>query len=138
MNQNYIHTITLYNRIQAADSKDKKERWKKTVLHNCFWKSVINTGFSGTQASVQNSYVVRIPEDDRYLPYAEYKADPEGHFTASQGDIVIYGECPEEITGESGQTFSQVLNRYKPEAFKVTAFSDNTKFPIAKHYRLGG
>ncbi len=138
MNQNYIHTITLYNRIQAADSKDKKEHWKRTVLHNCFWKSVINTGFNGTQASVQNTHVVRIPQNNRYLPYSEYKTKPEEFFTVSQGDIVIYGECPEEITGESGQTSAQVLNRYKPEAFKVTAFSDNTKFPIAKHYRLGG
>lgn len=138
MNQNYIHTITLYNRIQAADSKDKKEHWKRTVLHNCFWKSVINTGFNGTQASVQNTHVVRIPQNDRYLPYSEYKTKPEEFFTVSQGDIVIYGECPEEITGESGQTSAQVLNRHKPEAFKVTAFSDNTKFPIAKHYRLGG
>ena len=25
-----------------------------------------------------------------------------------------------------------------PTAFKVTAFSDNTSFPLAKHYRLGG
>ena len=92
MNQNYIHTITLYNRIQAADSEDRKEHWKRTVLHNCFWKAQVNTSFNGTQASVQNTYVVRIPEDDRYLPYAEYKDSPEEHFTASQGDIVIYGE----------------------------------------------
>ena len=95
-------------------------------------------GTNGTQASVQNTYVVRIPEDDRYLPYAEYKDSPEEHFTASQGDIVIYGECLDEITGVSGQTAAQVLNRHKPNAFKVTAFSDNTSFPLAKHYRLGG
>lgn len=56
----------------------------------------------------------------------------------SQGDIVIYGECTEEITGVSGQTAAQILNRYKPNAFKVTASADNTKFPVAKHYRLGG
>ena len=73
MNQNYIHTITLYNRIQAADSEDRKEHWKRTVLHNCFWKAQVNIGFNGTQVSVQNTYVVRIPKDDRYLPYAEYK-----------------------------------------------------------------
>lgn len=138
MNQNYIHTITLYNRIQAADSKDKKEHWKRTVLHNCFWKAQVNTGFNGTQASVQNTYVVRIPKDGRYLTYAEYKDSPEEHFTVSQGDIVICGECAEEITVESGKTAAQVLNRYKPSAFKVTAFSDNTSFPLAKHYRLGG
>ena len=61
MNQNYIHTITLYNRIQATDSEDKREHWQRTVLHNCFWKSEVKTSFSGTQASVQNTYVARIP-----------------------------------------------------------------------------
>lgn len=138
MNQNYVHTITLYNRIKAADTQNKKERWIKTVLLRCFWKSQVNTGFSGTQASVQNTYVARIPQDDRYLPYAEFVKNPEGHFTVSQDDIVIHGACTEEITGASGQTAAQVLTRYKPDAFKVTAFSDNTAFPVARHYRLGG
>lgn len=138
MNQNYVHTITLYNRICAADRTDKKEHWKKTVLHHCFWKSVVNTGFSGTEASVRNTYTVRIPQDERYLPYAEYVKSPDGHFTVSQGDIVILGNIAEEITGESGHMAAQVLNRYKPQAFKVTAFSDNTAFPVDKHYRLGG
>ena len=138
MNQNYIYTITLYNRIQAADSEDGKEHWKRTVLHNCFWKSVINTGFNGTQANVQNTYVVRIPESKRYLTYCEYAKSPKACFTVSQGDIVIKGECTEEITGISGHTAAQLLNRYKPNAFRVTAFSDNTGFPLGKHYRLGG
>lgn len=138
MNRNYVHTITLYCRIRAADSKDKKEHWKRTVLHNCFWKSVTNTGFNGTEASVQNTYVVRIPENSAYLRYPEYIKDPEGYFTVSQGDIVILGECADEITGTAGQTTAQLLNRYKPEAFKVTAFSDNTRFPMGRHYRLGG
>lgn len=138
MNQNYVHTITLYNRIRAADSPDKREHWFKTVLSNCFWKSVVNTGFNDTHASVQNTYVARIPKDDRYLPYHEFIKSPDGHFTVSQDDIVIRGECREEITGEAGQMAAQVLNRYKPDAFKVTAFSDNTAFPVQKHYRLGG
>lgn len=138
MNQNYSHTITIYNCIKAIDTQDKKERWVKTVLHNCFYKSQVNTGFNGTQASVQNTYVVRIPEDERYLPYAEYITDSEGHFTVSSGDIVVHGDCDEEITGASGHTSAQVLTRHKPDAFKVTAFSDNTAFPVAKHYRLGG
>ena len=56
----------------------------------------------------------------------------------SHDDIVVKGECREEITGESGQTAAQVLNRHKPEAFRITAFSDNTGFGAAKHYRLGG
>ncbi len=138
MNPNYVHTVTLYNRIKAADSADKKEHWAKTVLHNCFWKSQVNTSFTGTQASVSNTYVVRIPQDSRYEAYAQYVNNPEGHFTVSQDDIVILGECSEDITGVTGQMAAQVLNRYKPYAFKVTAFSDNTAFPAGKHYRLGG
>lgn len=138
MNPNYIHTITLYNRIKAADTKDKKERWIKTVLHNCYYKSKVSTGFSGTQATVDNTYVARIPEDKRYLPYAEFVKHPEGHFTVSADDIVIHGECSEMITGESGDTAVQVLQRHKPGAFKVTAFSDNTSSPVARHYRIGG
>lgn len=138
MNPNYVHTITLYNRIKASDTVEKKERWTKTVLHDCFWKSQISTGFSGTQANVANTYVVRIPKDSRYLPYAEFSKNPEGHFTVSADDIVIRGECTEEITGESGKMAAQILQRHKPEAFKVTVFSDNTAFPVSKHYRLGG
>lgn len=138
MNPNYVHTITLYNRIKAVDAADKKEHWAKTVLHDCFWKSQINTSFTGTQASVSNTYVVRIPQDSRYVPYAEYVNNPEGHFTASQEDIVILGECLDDITGVTGQMAAQILNRYKPYGFKVTAFSDNTAFPAGKHYRLGG
>lgn len=143
MNQNYGHTITLYNRIRAADSPDKREHWFKTVLFNCFWKSVLimrQGGTDGTKVNaVQvNAYTVRIPQDGRYVPYGEFIKSPYGHFTVSQDDIVVLGECRDEITGESGQMAAQVLNRHKPNAFKVTAFSDNTSFPIQKHYRLGG
>lgn len=123
MNPNYVHTITLYHKVPAAG----KEHWVKTVFHNCFWKSVVNTGFNGTQASVQNTYVARIPEE----------SCPES-LSVLQGDIVVLGECQEEINGISGQTAAQVLNRNKSNAFKVTAFSDNTSFPADRHYRLGG
>lgn len=138
MNPNYVHTITLYNRIRAADTEDGKEHWAKTVLPNCFYKSEVSACFADTQASVSNTYTVRIPRDRRYLPYAEFVKDPKGHFTVSLDDIVIYGICNEDITGESGRTAVQVLQRHRPNAFKVTAFSDNTAFRMAKHYRLGG
>lgn len=138
MNPNYIHTITLYNKIKTADTEDKKEKWVRTVLHNCFFKSEVKTSFNGTQASLSNTYVTRIPCDIKYLPYAEFIKSPEEHFTVSVGDIVILGECTEEITTAAGQTAAQVLNRHKPDAFMVTAFSDNTSHRMGKHYRLGG
>lgn len=138
MNPNYTHTITLYSRIKAEDTKDRKERWIRTVLPSCFWKNKIVTEFSGTQASAANAYIVRIPENPNYRKYRDFIKAPENCFTVSQDDIVILGECAEEITGKPGQTAVQVLSRNKPDAFKVTAFSNNTSFPLARHYRLGG
>lgn len=127
MNPNYVHTVTLYHKIPAAEAEDKKEHWIKTVFRNCFWKSVINTGFNETQVSVQNTYTVRVPLESCV-----------GKLQAAAGDIAVCGECQDEITGTSGQTATQVLNRNKPDAFKVTAFSDNTACSMGKHYRLGG
>lgn len=119
VNPNYVHTITLYRKQDGA--------WTRTVLHNCFWKSPIAVTQNGVQASQANTYTVRIPAE----------AVEEG-FGVSLGDIVVHGECADQITGESGNAAAQVLNKNKPDAFRVTAFSDNTAHRMGKHYRLGG
>lgn len=137
MNPNYCHTITLYNCLKARDAADKKEHWTRTVLHDCFYKASITQTQSDTQVTQQNTYTVRIPQNDDYRPYHEWMDDQSG-FTVSEGDIVVCGECDDEITGEDGQTAAQLLLRHKPEAFRVTAFSDNTSHLMGKHYRLGG
>ncbi len=144
MNPNYNQTITIYNCFRATDNPDcKKDIWQKTVLHNCFYKSVIGrTEYAEKNPRMDNTYTVRIPVSDYYLPYREWIYLPEEerkrYFTCSQNDIVIRGECEAEITGSSPDTASQVLSRYKPDSFVVTAFSDNTSHLRAKHYRLGG
>lgn len=62
MNPNYVHTITLYNRIRAADTKDRKEKWIRTVISGCFYKAQVNTVLT-TQATMSNTYTVRIPKE---------------------------------------------------------------------------
>ncbi|MBQ8640431.1 MAG: hypothetical protein IJ468_14910 [Lachnospiraceae bacterium] len=119
MNPNYIHTITIYRNQNGA--------WKKTVLHNCFWKSKIVVLQNETEASQTNTYIVRIPVES-----------VGNSFPVSPGDIVVRGNCRDKITGKSPDTATEVLLRNKPDAFKVTAFSDNTSHPMGKHYRLGG
>ncbi len=144
MNPNYNQTITLYNCLRAADNQDgKKDIWQKMVLRNCFYKSVIGrTESADKNTRMENAYTVRIPVSDRYLPYHQWLklSDEErtGYFTCSQKDIVIRGECEADITGISPDTAAQVLSRYKPDSFVVTAFSDNTSHRMGKHYRLGG
>ncbi len=119
MNPNYIHTITLYRNRNGA--------WSKTVLHNCFWKAGIAVTQNGTEALQANTYTVRIP-------LKEAGAD----FAVMTDDIVVLGNCVDEITKSSPDTAAEVLQRKKPNAFRVTAFSDNTSHRMDKHYRLGG
>lgn len=146
MNPNYVHTITLYNCLKAADSTDGKEHWYRRVIRQCFYKSQVvqlqgDTQQDKLQANQANTYTVRIPQNPSFLCYREWAGLGEGarkqYFTVSSGDIVVRGECTEEITGAQGQAAAQVLNRRKPDAFRVTAFSDNTAYQ-GKHYRIGG
>lgn len=144
MNPNYNQTVTVYNCFRAEDNPDNtKDIWQKTVLNNCFYKNVIGRSEYADKAPKMNSaYTVRIPASGKYKPYREWIQLPEEErgefFTCSQKDIVVRGECTDEITGSSPDTASQVLSRNKPDAFVVTAFADNTSHRLAKHYRLGG
>lgn len=144
MNPNYNQVITIFNCFRAEDNPDsKKDIWQKTVLRNCFYKNVIGRAeYADKNPKMDNVYTVRIPVSEQYRPYREWIRLPEEErrefYTCSQKDVVVKGECSDEITGEVPNTASQVLSRNKPDAFVVTAFSDNTSHRTAKHYRLGG
>lgn len=143
MNPNYTHTITLFHCLKAVDNlKDKKDRWFRTVLQGCFYKAQIGRTESGKELGMSNVYTVRIPENIKYLPAVQWKnlseEELEEFFTVEVDDIVIYGMSEDEISGMPGNTAAEVLRRNKPGAFRVTAFSDNTKFAASRHYRLGG
>lgn len=143
MNPNYIHTITVFNCLKAADNPNSmKDTWQKTVLHDCYYKNVMGRVDSEKTSKMQNVYTARIPKSASYLPYHEWAQKPEAarasYFTFSLGDIVIKGECDDLITGTSPNTATELLQRYKPDAFLVTAFSDNTSHQMSKHYRVGG
>lgn len=143
MNPNYIHTITVFNCLKATDNPNSmKDTWQKTVIHDCYYKNVMGRVDSEKSSSMQNVYTARIPESQEYLPYHEWvelsEESRKSHFTFSLGDIVIKGECDDEITGAKPNTATEILQKYKPDAFKVTAFSDNTSHQMTKHYRVGG
>lgn len=138
MNPNYNQTITVYNRIKGADTEDGKDIWKRTVLENCFYKLSQTKIDDGKTAKMAGTYIARIPESPNYLPYREFaKTKGAGNsFTLNPGDIVVKDACMEEITGKMPNTASELLARQKPEAFQITAFSDNTSHLRGKHYRV--
>ena len=66
-------------------------------------------------------YTARIAQSPQYLPYRKYtklsKEERAGYFTFNIGDIVVKGDCQEEITGKTPNTASELLNRWKPEPY---------------------
>ena len=142
LNPNYNQTITLWNCLKAVDNPAANvDVWYKTVLCDCFYKAVTSQVNSGFNSQMAGAYTVRIPESATYLPYAEWVAKAAnlraGFFTMHNDDIVILGTTTDTITSTSPNTASQILAKNKPNAFKVTACSDNSAGSQG-HYRLGG
>lgn len=126
-------TVTVLNKRDGLDSPDGLDAWKRTVLRGCFWAGEQTQGQSGQEISEGAAYLLRVPRSADCRPYLEWKTDMEG-FTFSTGDYIILGEAAEEITPETVQS---VVERYRPDAFEVRKFKDNTKGPLP-HYRLEG
>lgn len=143
MNPNYNQTITVYNCLRAVDNPNSKsDIWYKTVLKNCFYKCLIEQVAAGNGIRMANVYTVRIPESKDYKTYQEWIKLPSdtrsAYFTLGISDIIVKGDCMEKITGLSPDTASEFLKRKKPDAFVITAVSDNASHKHARHYRVGG
>ena len=138
-NPNYKHTITIYNCLKAVDSATGKDIWYKTVINNCFYKVIGSLQISGTTLISAPSYVVRIPQSEKYLPYKEWisNTDKANHFTISETDLIIHGAPSESITGVAPLTATNLVTLYKPDAFRIKLFSDNSSY-FAPHYKVGG
>ena len=135
----FKHTVTVLNKRDGLDSPDHLDTWKKTVLQKCAWKQTETRSQSGrvsddTEISEGADYLVRVPPSSEYRPYSAWKNTMEG-FTFSPGDYVLKGEITEEVTAETVQS---VVNKYRPDAFEVRLFRDNTGSGYLDHYRLEG
>ena len=117
-NPNYNHDITVYHKNGTA--------FERRVLSGVFFHAQQVTTTGGTSASVNNVYVVRIPKNGAGIGY-DIKA----------GDIIVHGVVADEVTGAKGATATDILAKYKPDAFKVTAVSDNTH-GFDPHIKIGG
>ncbi len=128
-------TITLYNRYVDRSGEKAFTTWRRTVLDNCFFQTEANTQLSGTTLSMADSYICRIPEDNRFT---EDYVGAEGSFTLKPEDVIVLGEVEDEISDFKGERVADLLQRYHGRSFTVKSVSINTKLPYAKHYRARG
>lgn len=137
MNPNFNQTVTIYNCLKSKDTEDHKAQWWKKTLHNCSWTGDIKTGQKErTDQTKTPETVVRIPiqTDLEYLPYTEWKNNPSASFTLNPGDVVILGECDDEITGISPDTASEFIQKHS-ECFMIQLVKDNTRCLGFKHLK---
>lgn len=141
-------TITVYNKYIDAD---KKITWYRTVIPNCFWKylsaGVITRHSSTNYHTIRletNIVTCRIPKDKKYLSNKDWNNSESRseYFTLSVGDVIVRGECVDEINEyESGNRSSDFLKLHKAqgEAFTVGSVSINTGTDkCCEHYLISG
>lgn len=130
----YNETITIINRLDARDSKQKTDEYFTTVLKNCMW-SLVTTRTVQTDGTViiGTSHRVQIPENASYSQYKDWKENQDG-FTIRTGDYVIRGELNESIN--SGN-YRNIIKQYEPDAFEIQTFRDATKGDGFEHSIAG-
>lgn len=118
LNPNYNNDVTVFHK--AATGK-----WSSKVYSECsFVYNVSRVIDSLGSETVTGSYTCRIP--------AEYDAK------LSRGDIVILGAVRGKITNEAPYTATELMERFKPNAFRVNSVVDNTGHMVDKHIKAVG
>lgn len=127
INPTFSESVTLYHQYQEVDEQTKRKatKWARSVYEECYFGTHEAESVSGTTLSLASSYVVRIP-------YHGTKV------VCAPGDVVVHGIIDDVVADVSGQRISDLLAKYKLEAFTVRAVSDNTKISCGAHYKLSG
>ena len=125
INPIFKDTITLYHQTKSTENGKTVTRWTRSVFTDCFFDEQIGESLSDKTLSVANSYIVRIP----YISSA---------IEIIPGDIIVQGKVVDAIEDVPSKRANDILAKYRPNAFTVTAVSNNTKIPQGAHYKVVG
>ena len=110
-------TITVYNRFE--DPQTDLVTWYKTILHDCFWRASGDRVSIGQVTLDSKSVLCRIPKNPSFLERFDWVQLPNDqmseYFTLGIGDIIVKGECADEINEYvQGQRSTNLLEKYRP------------------------
>ena len=124
-------TVTIYNRY--IDPQTQVSTWFRTVVSDCFWKLVGSTVMVGDVTLDSKSIICRIPKDSNYLDKQDWIKEPNDkmsdYFTLGQGDIIVKGECEEEIDEYiKGHRSTDLLSKYREyqAIMEITEYTNDT------------
>ena len=124
-------TITVYNKF--IDAQTQLTHWYRKVVTDCFWSLEGSTVKVGDVTLDSKSILCRIPKDSRFLEKQDWiklPNDQKGDYlTLAQGDLIVKGECTEEIDEYvHGHRSTDLLGQYREyqACMEVTEYSNNT------------
>lgn len=120
----YNKKITICNKLKKADSGvgATTDTWKKTIINGVDIKKKTIRTVSGTSVSLGQSVIVLIPFGKGFLPYSQWKLNPNAGFTVSNGDIVFLEmELSETPTSAN---ITGLKNQYAGVECKVVEIAD--------------
>lgn len=136
----FTDTVTLYNHYRDSTRTDK---WQRTVLRGVQYRDNQDAEATETGLKLYESVSLTIPADvdagkRHYLSPEAFaaSANRECYWTlnaAGNQDVVVYGECPAEITEE----YSLASLKKEYGFVTVKAVRDNTLRRLLKHWKAG-
>lgn len=136
--------ITIYNKY--VDEATRVVTWYKTILTDplSFWKQVGDKTVIGNVAVDTKSIICRIPQTSKYISLKEWLAleDKSTKFTLQQSDIIVVGECEDDINEyESGKRSTDFLAKHRKfeDCMEIKQFAiDTMNGMLFKHYVVKG
>jgi hypothetical protein len=139
-------TVTLYNRFPVREGPEVTARYARTVLTGVMWKESARLGQDpGGRSFLEKTVSVTIPKGARasggktYIEPGRFNGlETEGRWTltldSANPDIMVRGDCPEEING--GYTLTRLKKDYP--AMDIRAAADNTGTDMLPHWAVKG
>jgi hypothetical protein len=123
----FRYIVTVFHQERNEDNSREAPKWSKKVYKGCYFGSVTTKQVNGTNLSMADSYVCRIPKS----------SDNGISLIVMPGDIIVKGEIADVITDIAGQRPADLLNKHRGTAFTAQTVSDNDTFNFP-HIRISG
>jgi len=140
----YPHTITVYNKYlkdTGGPFASKEDGYNRTVIEGVAWEEESHYNTTSTGVSVMEKTVnIVIPleadtEGKTYTKPENYaNLDDLSHWTLSDGDVIVFGKCTQEIDA------SYTIENLKADfgGIEVKTVVDFTNADMLPHWEVSG
>ena len=131
----FNQSITVY--VPFTDPVTRITSWYRYKAPRCYYGSSRIQAFADKELYKLNKTLVRIPKRSDFIAYKNWANIPDrvNSFTLDVGCIIVKGDVGDDIP--ENNSGAELLKKYRPEAFIVNTFKDNTGSP-GEHYFASG